>query len=99
MYAQHEVPEHQEPSHPSLQTAVPGHPPRQGGKREAAWSAGRSAQEAEEDPLASVQGAAHLLPGEREGLHLHVERGQAGEERQGVCGCHSGVSQQRGGRE
>ena len=48
--------------------------------------------EAEGDPFASVQGTAHLLPRERRGLHLHVERGQAGEERQGVCGGHSGVS-------
>ena len=62
MYTQHEVTEQQEPRHPSLQTAVPGHPPRQGGRREAARSARRSAQEAEGDPFASVQGAAHLLP-------------------------------------
>ena len=97
MYTQHEVPEHQEPRHPSLQTAVPGHPPRHGGRQEATQSAGRSAQKAEGDTLASVQGAAHLLPRGREGLHLHIECGQAGEERQGVCGGHSGVSEQRGG--
>ena len=89
----HEVPEQQEPRHPSRQNDVSGHPPRHGGRGAAARSPGHSAQEVEGDPLASVQGAAHLLRYETKRLYLHTQCGKAGEGGQGVCGEHSRVSE------